>query len=155
MSEILDTHTSFRNPSPSPSLSLCVNQRLAAILCTGGPDVIRAEAWSLYRTISGVRLCWELEEPKGPTRLSPVHEGMYRGASLIRNPHPPLGSTLVPRHRATVGSYGGAVSYERGTPVRTRTAPSVAVCSQDYCPTVHVGPYGAACPEIRVSHVHV
>ena len=24
------------------------------------------EAWSFYRTISGVRLCWELEEPKGP-----------------------------------------------------------------------------------------
>ena len=29
-------------------------------------DVIRKEAWSFYRTISGVRLSWELEEPKGP-----------------------------------------------------------------------------------------
>ena len=29
-------------------------------------DVIRKEAWPFYRTISGVRLCWELEEPKGP-----------------------------------------------------------------------------------------
>ena len=38
----------------------------AAILCTGEPDVIRKEAWSFYRTSSGVRLCWELEEPKGP-----------------------------------------------------------------------------------------
>ena len=38
----------------------------AAILCTGGPDVIRKEAWSFYRTISGVRLWWELEEPEGP-----------------------------------------------------------------------------------------
>ena len=38
---------------------------VAAILCTGGPDVIRKEAWSFYRTISGDRLCWELEEPKG------------------------------------------------------------------------------------------
>ena len=38
----------------------------AAILCTGGLDVIRKEAWSFYRTSSGVRLCWELEEPKGP-----------------------------------------------------------------------------------------
>jgi len=28
--------------------------------------VIRKEAWPFYRTISGVRLCWELEEPKGP-----------------------------------------------------------------------------------------
>ena len=31
-----------------------------------GPDVIQKEAWSFYRTISGVHLCWELEEPKGP-----------------------------------------------------------------------------------------
>ena len=38
----------------------------AAILCTGAPDVIRKEAWPFYRTSSGVRLCWELEEPKGP-----------------------------------------------------------------------------------------
>ena len=29
-------------------------------------DVIRKEAWPFYRTIPGVRLCWELEEPKGP-----------------------------------------------------------------------------------------
>ena len=28
--------------------------------------MIRKEAWPFYRTISGVRLCWELEEPKGP-----------------------------------------------------------------------------------------
>jgi len=33
---------------------------------THGPDVTRKEAWSFYRTISGVRLWWELEEPKGP-----------------------------------------------------------------------------------------
>ena len=32
----------------------------------GGLDVIRKEAWPFYRTISGVRLCWELEKPKGP-----------------------------------------------------------------------------------------
>ena len=30
----------------------------------------------------------------------------------------PLGSPKVPRHRATVGSYGGGVSHERGTPVQ-------------------------------------
>ena len=39
------------------------------ILCAGGPDVILKEAWPFYRTILGVRLCWELEEdkePKGP-----------------------------------------------------------------------------------------
>ena len=28
--------------------------------------MIRKEAWPFYRTSSGVRLCWELEEPKGP-----------------------------------------------------------------------------------------
>ena len=39
---------------------------VAAILCTGRPDVIRKEAWSFYRTISGIHLCWELEEPDGP-----------------------------------------------------------------------------------------
>ena len=33
---------------------------------TGGLDVIRKEAWPFYRTCSGVRLYWELEEPKGP-----------------------------------------------------------------------------------------
>jgi hypothetical protein len=37
-----------------------------AVLCTRGPDVIRKEAWPFYRKISGVRLCWELEEPQGP-----------------------------------------------------------------------------------------
>ena len=36
------------------------------ILCTGGAGVIRKEAWPFYGTISGVRLSWELEEPKGP-----------------------------------------------------------------------------------------
>ena len=29
-------------------------------------DVIRKDAWPFYRTSPGVRLCWELEEPKGP-----------------------------------------------------------------------------------------
>ena len=31
--------------------------------------------------------------------------------------HPPLGLPQGPRHRPTVGSLGGAVSYERGNPV--------------------------------------
>jgi hypothetical protein len=34
-------------------------------------DVIRKEAWCFYRTISGVHLCWELEEPKGPNGPGP------------------------------------------------------------------------------------
>ena len=29
-------------------------------------EKLRKEAWSFYRTSSGVRLCWELEKPKGP-----------------------------------------------------------------------------------------
>ena len=37
-------------------------------------DVIRKEAWSFYRTISGVRLWWELEVPKRPTGLSKAPE---------------------------------------------------------------------------------
>ena len=36
----------------------------------------------------------------------------------------PLGSPEVPRHKATVGSYGGGLSYERGTPVMTIHIPS-------------------------------
>jgi hypothetical protein len=35
-------------------------------LYRGGLDVIRQEAWSFHRTISGVLLYWRLEEPKGP-----------------------------------------------------------------------------------------
>ena len=36
------------------------------ILCTWGAYVIRKEAWPFYRTIFGVRLSWELEQPEGP-----------------------------------------------------------------------------------------
>jgi hypothetical protein len=39
---------------------------LSRSFCTGGADVIRKEAWPSCRISSGVRLCWELEEPKGP-----------------------------------------------------------------------------------------
>ena len=38
---------------------------------------MRKEAWPFYRTSSGVRLCWELEEPKGP-------EGLLSGATRQR-----------------------------------------------------------------------
>ena len=51
-----------------PKRYICL-QPVAAILCTGGPDVIKQEAWPFYRTNFGVRLCWELEEPKGPTAV--------------------------------------------------------------------------------------
>ena len=39
--------------------------------CTGGADVIRKETWPFYGTISGVRLCWELEQPNGPEGQEP------------------------------------------------------------------------------------
>ena len=39
---------------------------VAALLCAGGPDVIRKDAWPFYGTIFGVRLSWMLEESKGP-----------------------------------------------------------------------------------------
>ena len=38
----------------------------AAILCTGGPECDPKGSMAYFcRTSSGVRLCWELEEPKG------------------------------------------------------------------------------------------
>ena len=58
----------------------------AAILCTGGPDVIRKEAWPFYRTISGVRLCWELEEPegsKGPVAQPPAQPPKIRYLTVL------------------------------------------------------------------------
>ena len=54
-------------------------------LADGGPDVIRKEARSFYRIISGVRLCWELEEPKGPKR-SGLRVGLACSAALQRQP---------------------------------------------------------------------
>ena len=64
------------------------NVRALAIFCTGGPDVIPKEAWPFYRKMSGFRLCWELEEPKGLTgrvlRGRPYWD-LYGGISLIRN----------------------------------------------------------------------
>ena len=43
--------------------------------------MIRNEAWPFYRTSSGVRICWVLEEPKGPKGGSP---GGFFGR-LVRN----------------------------------------------------------------------
>ena len=58
------------------SLRICSATGSAAILCTGELDVIRKEAWPFYRTISGFRLCCELEEPEGPKG--------YTAAILVR-----------------------------------------------------------------------
>ena len=47
---------------------------------------------SFYRTISGVRLCWELEEPEGPKgcSLPPPRGRLPR--SLQPRSHPPWGA---------------------------------------------------------------
>ena len=50
----------------------------------GGLDVIRKEAWPFYRTSSGVRLCWELEEPKGPKTKARGEEGAEPRASHFK-----------------------------------------------------------------------
>ena len=73
----------------------------------------------------------------------------YMDTSLKRKRHPPLGPPYGPRHRPTVGSRGGAVSYERGTPVdsihlifvflfgfRVSTAPSSNSQGALLCPLV-------------------
>ena len=56
-----------------------------------GPGVIRKEAWPFYRTISGVRLCWELKEPKGP-------KGWAASWHEIQTK---LGATLCGEHRTS------------------------------------------------------
>ena len=50
-----------------PTLRLPLSRFLPRSFAPGGLNVIRKEAWLFYRTSFGVRLCWELEEPKGPT----------------------------------------------------------------------------------------
>ena len=67
-------------------------------------DVIRKEAWSFYRRISGVRLCWELEESKGPKCWGPFGVGDRR-APRVRQAHlgmerPGSGQIGPPRNRS-------------------------------------------------------
>ena len=52
-------------------------------------------------------------------RRAPPHQ--FPGPQ--RHPLTLLSSPWVPRHRATVGSYGGGVTYERGAPVIAPSAP--------------------------------
>jgi len=68
----------------------------AAILCTGWLDVIQEEAWSFYRTSSGVRLCWELEEhkrPKGPLSSAPPSSIGWTGLALWEASEASVGGT--------------------------------------------------------------
>ena len=60
--------------------AVCPLAGSAAILFAGGLDVIRKEAWPFYRTSSGVRLCWELKEPKGPKVPNPALQSTRRSS---------------------------------------------------------------------------
>ena len=55
-----------RGPSGSPARARLGTRRPSPRYSVWGLDVIRKGSWSFYRTISNVRLCWELEEPRGP-----------------------------------------------------------------------------------------
>ena len=82
----------------------------AAILCIGGLDVIRKEAWPFYRTISGVRLCWDLEEPEEPEGFSDLQGMQYwitTGSGALERV--PYDCSLLP--------------YRSFSKVRTPTAP--------------------------------
>ena len=49
--------------------------------------------------------------------LPPLVGGQQQGYLAHKKQLPPLGPPYGPKHIPAVGSYGGAVSYERGTPV--------------------------------------
>ena len=69
---------------PLPRIQSSLFLPLEPFTPRGGLDVIRKEAWSFYRTISGVRLCWELEEPKGPK--GPVQDSVLTGSMCSQVP---------------------------------------------------------------------
>ena len=53
-------------------------------------NVIQKEAWLFCRTSSGDRLCWELEEPKGPKRTSQFRRGGHEVGRKGRVPREQL-----------------------------------------------------------------
>jgi len=75
----------------------------AAILCIyiGGLDVIRKDAWPFYRTISGVRLYWVLEEPKGPKG---PQESVKKTQGSVRQPQDSVRKTQDSGRRTTQDS---------------------------------------------------
>ena len=71
------------------------------------------------------------------------------GTSLIRNSPPPLGPPQGPRHSPTVDLGGGAVSYERGTPVPiAQTSMRRQSCAPSTC-TQHT-----VCLSLSNTHTH-
>ena len=68
------------------------------------------------------------------TLLSDVLTGVHvQGYLAHKKQPPPVGPPYSPGHNPTVGSLGGAVSYERGAPVRTRLTPPVAAAEPPPC----------------------
>ena len=65
-------------------------------------QVIRKEAWPFYRTSSGVRLCWELEEPKG------LEEDFLNNLTLRG---PPAGRRRLSARWPCAGSTGYLFGY--------------------------------------------
>ena len=69
-----------------------------------------------------------IRSAKSTVRLT---ERDVQGYLAHKKTPPSLGPPQDPRHRPTVGSYGGAFSYERGTPV----APTEPFDKWSTCPT--------------------
>ena len=67
--------------------------------------------WNQEGHVAGVRV--GLGEQGVETPVT----GFLQGYLAHKKPPPPLGPPQGPRHSPTVGSYGEAVSYGRGTPV--------------------------------------
>ena len=84
-----------------------------------GGLVFKAHRW-LYHSTLGSRVKKKKKKKKNQPPIAcrvEVERKRYRGTSLIRNRHPPLGPPQEPKHGPTAGSYGVAVSFKRGTPV--------------------------------------
>ena len=79
--------------------------------------MIRKEAWSFYRTISGVRLCWKLEEPKGP-------EGSCKQTLLGLVNH--LGITSANQSTALSTPFPGKRESSRFTTASRRRTPGAS-----------------------------
>jgi len=94
----------------------------------GGLDVIPREAWPFYRTSSGVRLCWELEEPKGPK--GDPSRWVINNSVHATLPHSTLDALPLSRNSTRDVSL---LPYRDTSLIRERTPP---------------GPYSRSLPEV-------
>ena len=113
--------------------------------------MIRKEAWSFYRKSSGVRLCWELEEPKGPKGCVWVEQ-----LTLTKRDEKGLGKTLgLFTKRWEAGSY--IWLSVKGVPTPSPPHPPTPALERDWyfiakhpAPAPHI-----ARPEERAALTHV